>query len=181
MILKSAFPETPIHCFHGGQGRFVALFRHPGASPGNHPNKGLRKGTFQNHGVGNHANVRTQSAQGNGLRCPLLGQNPGQRNAAKAQFVHNVLGESPQFRTDLPPRRALNAVLHRQIPPLLGPQIILPMGIPGENHLPVKTFHQLHHLGHNGPGPVRAQSAGDKIHLHVNNDQIIHSVHLFPF
>ena len=110
--------------------------------------------------------------QRQGLPLVLRRQLVHQVYAAEGGFIHDL--SLPQRcrngRVQLPAVGALDAVLHRQLLPLLGVQVVRRVGVPGGDDVVGGVgLHLLHHLVHDGCRLRGAQGAVDEVVLHVND------------
>ena len=92
----------------------------------------------------------------------------------KVDFFHRLRRKGRDGLVQLPARRIANAMAHGQVAPFLGVQIVGRVGILGKKERSA-FFHgapdALGHARHHRPRLRRAKAAGNKIVLHVHNDQ----------
>lgn len=157
---------------HGVQGGLVALGRDAGAAAGNDLHRRFRQCGLEQQRVADDADAGADTAQR--YAVGLLAAAPvGQRRRAESRLVEHRGAVRPgaQRAGDLPAVGAFQAVGHRQVFALLGAQIAGAVGVAGKGHRAVPAFDQLDHVGQDGLGLPGAQRAGDKVVLHVHNDQ----------
>lgn len=157
---------------HGVQGGLVALGRDAGAAAGDDLHRRFRQRGFEQQRVADDADAGADAAQR--YAVGLLAAAPvGQRRRAESRLVEHRGAVRPgaQRAGDLPAVGAFQAVGHRQVFALLGVQIAGAVGVAGKGHRAVPAFDQLDHIGQDGLGLPGAQRAGDKVVLHVHNDQ----------
>ena len=142
-----------------------------------HQQGDLRQGGLQNHGIGDHADIRTQPYQLNAVDllkgCHIIRQ----FQRAEGGLVDDPGIFHRQLGRDLPAGGSFHTVDHRQILPLLGVRIIIPVGIPGKHHrissLPVLSD-LFRHCRHNFNSLRGTQSPINKIILHIDHNQYFH-------
>ena len=133
------------------------------------------EGSFYDHGIGDHANVGTKSAQLDlGYFFSTGRKQMGEFDGSKSRFIYSRLNIRFQFVTDFPAGRVLYAVRNRKFLALLGVHIICAVGIPCKNYLAVKVFNFIHNVYHNVSGVGTTERSGDEVVLHIYNNQKIH-------
>ena len=95
-------------------------------------------------------------------------------DTAEGFLIHGTVNVRKQCITDLPTVCIFDTVQNRKLASLLRLQIISAMGISREDHNAGIILHLLNNVGDNGRSVGTAETAGRKIVLHVNDDQIFH-------
>lgn len=138
----------------------------------------FREGSFYDHGIGDHADVGTESAQLNPGNILAIGRkNAGEIYTAEGGLVYDGLHIGLQFIADLPAGRIFDAVYDRKLFALLGMHIVCTVGIPGIDDRSIKGGNLLYHIGDDGCSMSTAETSGDEVILHIYYDQKIHKRH----
>ena len=136
------------------------------------------EGGFYDHGIGDHANVGTKSAQLDPGNLLTIGrEKPGQIYTAEGGLVYDGLHIMLQFVSDLPAVCIFDAVYDLKLFALLGIHIVCTVGIPGIDDRSIKGGNLLYHIGDNGCSMSTAETSGDEVILHIYYDQKIHKRH----
>ena len=165
---------------HSGQCVFMASGGDAGTAVPAHGDGGLPQAGLQAQGVGDDADVRAQANQLDGVvlsRGGKLGQFHGTKGGLVDDGCGLALAGLPDFGMDLPAPRAFDAMYDGKLLSLGGIQIVSSVGIAGIDHITVKRGDLFHHSGDNRLGFPGTKRAGNKIRLHIdNNQQFFHAV-----
>ena len=164
---------------HGGEGGVVGGGGHAGAEGGVHAERNLRQVRLDGEGVADHADVRAQAAEFDGvdgLGVVLRHEPAREVERAERGLVEDRGIEQPldlvERGCELPALRALDAVGNGQIAALLRGGVVAAVGVFGENDRAVEAAGALGDCLDDALCLGRAQGAVDEVILHVNDDEV---------
>ena len=138
----------------------MALHGNTGAAAAIYNDLCFREACFEQHCVGDHADVSTKSAQLDPGNLLTIGRkNAGQIYTAEGWLVYDGLHIGLQFIADLPAGRIFDAVYDRKLFALLGMHIVCTVGIPGIDDRSIKGGNLLYHIGDDGCSMSTAETS----------------------
>ena len=164
----------------------MGLGRDAGTAGSVHGNIAFREGRFAQDGIGQHADAGAQTHQldfrgvGSGGGLELFRQQGGAKGGLADKVVCGyALQRFCHQRIQGVPLAAGDAVGYREMTTLVGFQIVVRVGILCDKDLLRAVGADLfQHLRQDGFGLFCAQRAGDKVVLHIHNDQKFHTEYL---
>jgi len=163
--------------FHGGEGGFVALWRHARAAAAVDQNGNLRQRALDHHGVADDADVGAEADQLDRLELRQHREEFDELRGAEARLVKDRRGVHIQRRVDVPALRSENAVRHGQIPALLRLGVVVPVRVArkDDERAGLACLGDLLLHGRDDPdGLFCSERAVNKILLHVDDSQYLH-------